>query len=94
MDDLKKMYDLMYAAFDVLIANLEKDYDKVSLDKAQMLELQINKLRDDLMKEHFQKATSPDYNNKSSVIYVDLISASENMADHMYNINEAISGLK
>jgi len=93
-DNLQKMYDLMYAAFDVLIANLEKDYDKVSLDKAQMLELQINKLRDDLMKDHFQKASSPDYNNKSSVIYVDLISASENLADHMYNINEAISGLK
>jgi phosphate:Na+ symporter len=93
-DDLKKMYDLMFEAFDVLITNLEKDYNKVSLDKAQMLELQVNKLRDDLMAQHFHKATSPDYNNKSSVIYVDLISASENMADHMYNINEAISGLK
>lgn len=93
-DNLKKMYDLMYAAFDVLTENLEKDYDKVSLDKAQMLELQINKLRSDLMKEYFEKAVSPDYNNKSSVIYVDLIAASEKMADHMYNINEAISGLK
>ncbi len=93
-DNLKKVYDLMFSAFDVLIANLEKDYDKVSLDKAQMLELQINKLRNDLIKEHFQKATLPDYNNKSSVIYIDLISSSENLADHIFNINEAISGLK
>ena len=93
-DNLKKMFDLMYASFDVLIENLEKDYDKVSLDKAQMLELQINKLRSDLMKENFVKANTPEYNNKSSIIYVDLISTSEKMADHIFNINEAILGLK
>jgi phosphate:Na+ symporter len=93
-DNLKKMYDLLYVAFDVLTENLEKDYDKVSIDKAQMLELQIDKLRSDLMKEDLGKANSVEYNNKSSIIYVDLISASEKMADHMYNINEAISGLK
>ena len=93
-DNLKKMYDLLYSAFDVMIENLENDYDKVSLDKAQMLELQIDKLRTDLMKEHFEKANSPEYNNKSGIIYADLISSSEKMADHMYNINEAISGLK
>ena len=93
-DDIKKMYELLYSAFDVMIENLEKDYDKVSLDKAQMLELQIDKLRTDLMKNHFEKASSPEYNNKSGIIYADLISSSEKMADHMYNINEAISGLK
>ncbi|MGD0709650.1 MAG: Na/Pi cotransporter family protein [Bacteroidales bacterium] len=93
-DNLKKMFDMLYADFDALIENLEKDYDKVSLDKAQMLELQINKLRSDLMKEHFEKANSPEYNNKSSIIYIDLVSASEKMADHIYNINEAILGLK
>lgn len=93
-ENLKKMYDLMYMAFDILIENLEKDYDTVSLDKAQMLELQINKLRSILMNEHFENATPPDYNNKSAVIYIDLISASEKMADHIFNINEAINGLK
>jgi phosphate:Na+ symporter len=93
-ENLKKMYDLIFTVIDVMIENLEKDYDKVSLDKAQMLELQIDKLRSDLMKEHFDKANLPEYNNKSSVIYIDLISASEKMADHIYNINEAISGLK
>ena len=93
-DNLEKMYDLLYKAFDILIENLEHDYDRVSIDKAQMLELQINKLRSDLMKEHFEKAGSAEYNNKSSVIYFDLVSSSEKMADHIYNINEAIAGLK
>jgi phosphate:Na+ symporter len=93
-DNLKKMFDLMYNDFDVLIENLEKDYDTVSLDKAQLLELQINKLRSDLMKEHFKNINVPEYNNKSSIIYADLISTLEKMADHIYNINEAILGLK
>jgi len=93
-DNLKKLYELMYVVFDVMIESLEKDYDKVSLDKAQLLELQVNKFHSDLMKEHFEQASSPDYNNKSSIIYVDLISFSEDMADHIYNINEAIVGLK
>ena len=93
-ESLLKMFDLLYKAFDILIENLENDFDKVSIDKAQLLELRINKLRNDMMKEHFEKASSPEYNNKSGVIYADLISASENMADHIYNIHEAISGLK
>jgi Na+/phosphate symporter len=88
------MYDLLYKAFDILIENLEHDYDRVSINKAQMLELQINKLRSDLMKEHFEKAGTEEYNNKSSIIYFDLVSSSEKMADHIYNINEAIAGLK
>ncbi|NTW33142.1 MAG: Na/Pi cotransporter family protein [Bacteroidetes bacterium] len=93
-ENLKKMYDLLYKAFDVLIENLENDYDKVSINKAQLLELRIDKLRNDMMKEHFEMAASPEYDNKSGVIYADLISASEKMADHIYNIHEAISGLK
>lgn len=93
-DDLTKMFDLLFNAFEVMIENLDSDYDKVSIDKAQMLELQINKLRKDLMKENFDNANEPSFNSKSSVVFADLISTSEKMADHIFNINEAITGLK
>lgn len=92
--NLNKMFDLLFNAFEVMIENLDNDYDRVSIDKAQMLELQINKLRKDLIKENFENANEPDYNSKSSVVFADLISASEKMADHIFNINEAIAGLK
>jgi len=93
-DNLKGMYALLYSSFEVLIENLEKDYDKVAIDKAQMLELQINKLRSDLVKEQFEIPNTPDTNYKGMIIYADLIYASEKLADHIFNINEAIMGLK
>jgi phosphate:Na+ symporter len=93
-DNIVSMYELLFKAFEVMIENLDSDYDRVSIDKAQMLELQINKLRNDLMKENMEKPNDTEYNPKSSVVYVDLISSSEKMADHIFNINEAISGLK
>jgi phosphate:Na+ symporter len=93
-DNLNKMFTYLHQAFDVLIANLDYDYERVSLDKAQMLELMINKLRSDLLQEHHEKSALEEYNNKSEVIYFDLITSSERMADHIYNINEAITGLK
>lgn len=92
--NLNKMFDLLFNAFEVMIENLDNDYDRVSIDKAQMLELQINKLRKNLIKENFENANEPDYNSKSSVVFADLISVSEKMADHIFNINEAIAGLK
>ncbi|MFH0866711.1 MAG: Na/Pi cotransporter family protein [Bacteroidota bacterium] len=93
-DNLNKMFELLFQAFEVMIENLDNDYDRVSIDTAQMIELQINRLRNDLIKENFEKSNDPGYNSKSSVIYMDLISSSEKMADHIFNINEAIAGLK
>lgn len=93
-NELGKMLDLLFSAFEVLIENLENDYDRVSIDKAQMLELQINRLRKDLTRENFQNASEPGYNSKSSVVFADLVSSSEKMGDHIFNINEAITGLK
>lgn len=93
-DNLKGMFDLLFKAFEIMIENLDSDYDRVSIDKAQLLELQINKLRNDLLKENLEKSSDIEYNPKSSLIYEDLISSSEKMADHIFNINEAIAGLK
>lgn len=92
--ELGKMSDLLFHVFEVMIENLDNDYDRVSIDKAQMLELQINKLHKDLIKENFENANELGYNSKSSVVFADLITASEKMADHIFNINEAIAGLK
>ncbi|HNW96879.1 MAG TPA: Na/Pi cotransporter family protein [Bacteroidales bacterium] len=92
-DNIKNMYDLLFKACDVMIENLDSDYDSVAIDKAQMLELQINKLRKDLLKENFEKIDE-EYNTKSTVVYFDLIGSSEKMADHIFNINQAIAGLK
>jgi phosphate:Na+ symporter len=93
-NNLKKMFDMLNTTFDQTLENLQGDYDHVSIEKAQLLELQINKLRNELLNDHLTKANDNEYSYQSSLAYFDLVSTCEKIGDHLFNINEAIVGLK
>ena len=93
-NNLKKMFDMLNVTLDQTLENLQGDYDHVSIEKAQLLELQINKLRNELLNEHLTKANDNEYSYQSSLAYFDLVSTCEKIGDHLFNINEAIVGLK
>jgi len=91
---LKEMFDVLNMAFEKMIENLQTEYDKVSIEEPRLIELQINKIRNELLEEHFLKTTNNEYSYLSGLAYFDLISTSEKIGDHLLNINEAIVGLK
>jgi phosphate:Na+ symporter len=93
-NNLKKMFDMLNVTFDQTLENLQGDYDHVSIEKAQLLELQINKLRNELLNDHLTKANDNEYSYQSSLAYFDLVSTCEKIGDHLFNINEAVVGLK
>ena len=50
--NLKEMFDKVDQASDLMVKNLEQDYDLVQLTKANEIEKEINKLRNKIRKEH------------------------------------------
>ncbi|NVO02203.1 MAG: Na/Pi cotransporter family protein [Bacteroidetes bacterium] len=93
-DNLKLMFDLVGKSMDLMISNLEGDYDKVSLNDAKLYELEINKLRNTLIEDHLKETDTGQYNFHSGVFYTSLISNCERAGDFIFNVNESIQGIK
>lgn len=90
--NLQEMFELIDDAFDVMVANLNMDYDQVSLNTAIEREAAINKKRDKLRKKHLKNIEKGDYDIMSGIIYSDLYNLIERVGDHVINVSEAITG--
>lgn len=91
--NINELCDKIDEAFLIMVENLSKpNYDNVSKAKAVLAENEINKWRDQLRDEHFDKLGSPEYNVKSAMIYTNIFQSLEKVGDHIINISEAIKG--
>lgn len=90
--NVKTMLELVDAAFEVMIDNLKKPYESVTIAEAQEKERKINKMRNKLRKKHLATIEDDDYNIKSAAIYTDLIYSCERIGDHIINVTEALIG--
>jgi len=91
-NNLLDMFSLLEKAFDTMLENLNSDFDQVSIEKANLLEAEINKRRNELRKQHFMSMEKGDYNIKSGLIYTDLFSSCEKVGDQVINVTEAVCG--
>lgn len=89
---LNEMVALLQTALENMCANLEANYDQVTLEKAEDIEKNINKLRNKLRKVHLKSMENRDYNMKSGIYYTDLFNSLEKIGDHVVNVTEAITG--
>jgi phosphate:Na+ symporter len=79
-------------SIDIMITNLDKEYEDVTQAEARAAEAQIDELRNGLRKEHLQSIEAGEYNIKSGMIYADLYSLCEKIGDHVMNVTEGITG--
>jgi len=91
-NSLLNMFKLLDKSFDVMVENLNADWDGVSVDKANQCENAINKKRDEMRKEHFDNINKKDANMESGMIFSNLFSNCEKVGDHVINVTEAITG--
>ena len=91
-ESLKDMFKLVDKAFDIMIENLNMDFEKANLLKAQEIEYEINEKRDEMRKRHLSNLEKTDYNFESGLIYNDLFSSCEKIGDHIINVSEALKG--
>ncbi|MEE4197696.1 MAG: Na/Pi cotransporter family protein [Bacteroidales bacterium] len=87
---IEKIFTLVSEALAEMIQNLEKGYKLIDITKALEIEEKINHYRNKLKKEHLKSVEKKDYSYQTGIIYNDLISESEKLADYVINVSEAI----
>lgn len=89
---LQEMFKKVDRAFEIMIENLNADWDGVSLEAANNAEKAINKKRDELRNLHLESINQSDFNMESAMIFNNIFSLCEKVGDHIINVSEAIVG--
>lgn len=72
-------------------SNLCKNYSEVDLSKAASIEDEINRYRDTIREEHTEAIKNNEYSYQTGIIYSNIYSQLEKLADYVINISEAIT---
>ncbi len=91
-DNLKQMLHLIDDAFAIMNTNLEASYGHISMESALEKEREINKFRNKLRSQHYERLGDKDHSIKNGMIYNDLFSSCEKIGDHIINVSEAVAG--
>ena len=91
-NNILEILSMVDDAFEVMVSNLESEFEDVSLSEAADREEKINLLRNKLRASHLQNVEKGEYNFKSGLIYNELFSSCEKVGDHIMNVSEAIIG--
>ncbi|MEX0723074.1 MAG: Na/Pi cotransporter family protein [Gracilimonas sp.] len=91
---IKNMLDLIHEAIQNVRDNLALDSSEISLEKAMELEQHINSYRDELLEYHYRQLENKAYSNKVGFVFLDYLNRLEKIGDHLFNVNEAIAGVK
>ena len=93
--DMLKKIDRMIAlvdqAYAAMIENLSIPVHEISnINNAYVAESAINKLRDKLREEHFEKLEEEGYQYETGAFYMDIVNELEKMGDFIINISETL----
>lgn len=94
MDRIRKMLDLVYEAIRNVRENLEQDNGVINLEKSMQIEEAINDYRDELLEYHYGQLENNVYSTKVGFVFLDYLNRLEKIGDHLFNVNEAIAGVK
>lgn len=88
-DNINNMLVLLDEAIEIMHENLDMEYSKVTLERAEICENKINLLRNNL-KEEYATNKERGYKYEAGVIYSDIFTRCERLGDHIFKVTEAI----
>ena len=91
-EQLFKMFNMVDEALHIMLENLNKEYQKVSINEAFEKEMEINKFRNKNRKAHLKSIEKKDYTLKSGITYNEIFLLLERAANHILNVSRAITG--
>lgn len=94
MDKIDKLLDLVHDAIQNVRDNLSIEEGGIDLDAAVEIEESINKCRDSLLEYHYAQLENNVYSNKVGFLFLDYLNRLEKIGDHLFNVNEALAGVK
>ncbi len=89
-----KMLDLVHDAIQHVRENLEADQDEITLGKAIKIEDAIDTYRDELQEYHYSQLENGVYSTRVGFVFLDYLNRLEKIGDHLFNVNEALAGVK
>ncbi len=94
MEEIKDMMQLVQDALQLMRENMAGEYGDVDMKEAQLMEMKIDSLRDELRETHYLRLERGDYSPRAGIYFLDFINRLEKIGDHILNVNEASAGLK
>lgn len=91
-NNILNLLNVVDEGFDIMNANLEKEYDQVKYDTALIIEEKINELRNSLREKHYMHVEAGEYGVRSGIFYSEILSMTEKIGDHVTNVTESITG--
>jgi len=91
---LELMFDLVDESLMVMTENLDDNGDTVNISKAKEMEMEINNYRNQLKSEHLDNIKNGKYSYEAGIIFNDLFSECEKLADYAINVSEALNNVK
>ena len=92
-NELNEMFALADRCLIQMELNLEAEGDEVDMTAVVVLEKEINDRRDQLRKRNFKQIEKGKIKLDAGLIYMDLISGFEKVADNAKQVSEAVSGV-
>lgn len=86
--------DVVLKAIKLMRRNMEIENGEVNLNTAIELENKINDVRDEMKEAHYRRLEQGIYTSQAGVIFLDYITRLEKIGDHIFNVQEALSGKK
>jgi len=93
-EGLVRIMKVVNEGFETMNNNIDEGFGQVNIRQAELNELTINETRDKLRSEHLMRVAKSEHSFESGLFYSDLFMSCEKIGDHIFNINEAIVGLK
>ncbi len=88
---LELMFNLVDEALEIMISNLDDSNEDIHITKANQLENEINNYRNQLKIEHLDNIKNGVYTYEAGIIFNDLFSECEKLADYVINVTEALA---
>lgn len=90
--DLREMRDMVLESMKLMMATITQNPENIVLDKATELEKNINRKRDKFRAKNFKRVEKGKVSLQTGLIYMDLISGYEKIADNVIHVSEALRG--
>ena len=90
--DLRELRDMVFESMDLMNVALRQRPEQINMDAAIEVERRINEKRDKFKARNFKRIEKGKTNLDAGLIYMDLVSGYEKIADHVVHVSEVMRG--
>jgi phosphate:Na+ symporter len=91
-EDLRELKQLVVQSMGLMMKNIPRSPEHILMDEAVALEKKINEKRDKFRAKNFKRIEKGKLSLEAGLIYTDLVSGYEKMADNVIHVSQALRG--